>query len=194
MACRFGSARTRRVASAATQRVCQSGYIAVKDYAALIGDNEGVSSTHITRHINARREEVYGALIDADAIATWKVPTGMTAHVHSFESREGGTFRISLTYDAQTRKGKTSARTDTYHGRFVELVPNERVVEVDEFETADPALRGEMTITITLSNADGGGTDLVAVHEDVPPGISAADNEAGWQSALARLAALVEAR
>ena len=68
------------------------------------------------------------------------------------------------------------------------------MVEVDEFETADPALRGEMTITITLSNADGGGTDLVAVHEDVPPGISAADNEAGWQSALARLADLVEAR
>jgi uncharacterized protein YndB with AHSA1/START domain len=50
-----------------------------------------------------------------------------------------------------------------------------------------------MTITITLRDADGGGTDLVAVHDDVPPGVSAADNEAGWQSALARLAALVEA-
>jgi len=105
---------------------------------------------------------------------------------------KGGTFRISLTYDAQTGTGKTSAHTDTYHGRFVQLVPNDRVVEVDEFETADPAMRGVMTITITLRDADDGGTELFAVHGGVPPGVSVADNEAGWQSALARLAALVE--
>jgi uncharacterized protein YndB with AHSA1/START domain len=157
------------------------------------GDNQELSSTHITRHINAPRAKVYGALIDADAIAKWKAPTGMTSHVHAFEGHEGGTFRISLTYDAQTGTGKTSAHTDTYHGRFVQLVPNERVVEVDEFETADPAMRGEMTITITLSDAQSGGTNLVAVHDGLPPGVSAADNKAGWQSALARLASLVEA-
>jgi len=151
-----------------------------------------VSSTHIRRHINASRATVYGALIDADAIARWKVPTGQTSHVHSFEGREGGTFRISLTYEGQAGRGKTSAHTDTYRGRFVKLVPNEQVVEVDEFETADPEMRGEMKITITLSDAVGGGTDLVAVHEGVPPGVSPADNEAGWEWALARLAALVE--
>ena len=151
-----------------------------------------MNSTRITRRIEAPRTKVYGALIDADAIAKWKVPTGMTSHIHAFEAREGGRFRISLTYDAQTGTGKTSAHTDTYHGRFVQLVPNERVVEVDEFETADPAMRGEMTITITLRDADDGGTELIAVHDGVPPGVSAADNEAGWQSALTRLAALVE--
>ena len=46
---------------------------------------------------------------------------------------------------------------------FVKLVPNELLVEVDEFETADTALRGEMTITISLSDADGG-TDVLGVH------------------------------
>jgi len=71
-------------------------------------------------------------------------------------------------------------------------VANEQVVEVVEFETADPALRGEMTITITLTDADGG-TDVLAVHDGLPPGLSTADNEAGWREALARLAALVEA-
>jgi uncharacterized protein YndB with AHSA1/START domain len=100
---------------------------------------------------------------------------------------------ISLTYDAPTGTGKTTARTDTYHGRFVKLVPNEQVVEVDEFETTDPALRGEMTITITLVDADGG-TDLHAVHDGLPPGVSPTDNELGWRLALAKLAALVEAR
>ena len=151
-----------------------------------------MSSTRITRHINAPRAAVYRALLDARAVATWKVPTGMTSHVHAFDAREGGSFRISLTYDAPTGTGKTTARTDTYHGRFVKLVPNEQVVEVDEFETADPALRGEMTITITLVDADGG-TDLHAVHDGLPPGVAPADNELGWRLALAKLAALVEA-
>ncbi len=151
-----------------------------------------MSSTRITRHIDAPRAAVYRALLDARAVATWKVPTGMTSHVHAFDAREGGSLRISLTYDAPTGTGKTTARTDTYHGRFVKLVPNELVVEVDEFETTDPALRGEMTITITLVDADGG-TDLLAVHDGLPPGVSTADNELGWRLALAKLAALVEA-
>jgi Activator of Hsp90 ATPase homolog 1-like protein len=49
-----------------------------------------------------------------------------------------------------------------------------------------------MTITITLTDADGG-TDLLAVHSGLPPGLSPADNETGWRMALAKLAALVEA-
>jgi hypothetical protein len=44
--------------------------------------------------------------------------------------------------------------TFTYRGRFVRLVPNQLVVEVDEFETADPALRGEVTMTIALADSD----------------------------------------
>ena len=119
------------------------------------------------------------------------VPTGMTGHVHAFDAREGGSFRISLTYDAPTGTGKTTAHTDTYHGRFVKLVTNKRVVELVEFETTDPALRGEMTITIALADADGG-TDVLAVHDGLPRGVPTADNEAGWRSSLANLAALVE--
>ena len=152
----------------------------------------GVSSTRISLRVHAPRASVYRALLDARAVATWMVPTGMTSHVHAFDPREGGSFRISLTYDAPTGTGKTTAHTDTYHGRFVKLVPNEQVVEVVEFETADPALRGEMTIAITLAEADGA-TDVLAVHDGLPPGLSPADNEAGWRSSLAKLAALVEA-
>ena len=141
--------------------------------------------------MNAPRAAVYRALLDARAVATWMVPTGMTSHVHLFEPREGGSFRISLTYDAPTGAGKTDAHTDTYHGRFVTLMPNEQVVEAVEFETSDPALRGEMTITITLTDASGA-TDVVAVHDNLPPGLSPSDNETGWRSSLAKLATLVE--
>ncbi len=149
------------------------------------------NSTRTSRHVNAPRARVYRALLDARAVATWMVPTGMTSRVHAFDSREGGSFRVSLTYDTPTGTGKTTAHTDTYHGRFVKLVTNEQVVEVVEFETTDPALRGEMTIT--LAGADGG-TDVLAVHDGLPRGLSTADNEAGWRSSLAKLAALVERR
>jgi uncharacterized protein YndB with AHSA1/START domain len=151
-----------------------------------------MTATRISRRMNAPRPKVYRALLDARAVATWMVPTGMTSHVHAFDPREGGAFRISLTYDAPTGAGKTTAHTDTYHGRFIELVPDEKVVEVVEFETADPAMQGEMTITMTLADADGG-TKLLAVHDRLPPGLSPVDNEAGWRSSLGKLAALVEA-
>jgi uncharacterized protein YndB with AHSA1/START domain len=150
-----------------------------------------VTSTRSTRLIRAPRERVYAALLDPAAVARWKVPEGMTCVVHEFEPREGGRLRVSLTYEDTDREGKTAGRTDTYSGRFVELVAGELIVEADEFETADPALRGEMVITIRLADADGG-TELVAVHEGLPPGVAPADNELGWRQALARLAALVE--
>ena len=148
-------------------------------------------ATRVSRHIDAPRARVYDALVDARAVAAWRVPDGMTSEIHSFDGREGGVFRVSLTYDAPTGAGKTSAHTDTYHGRFVQLVPHERVVEVVEFETADPAMRGAMTITFTLADADGG-TELSAVHDDLPPGLSPTDNETGWRMSLAKLAELVE--
>ena len=151
----------------------------------------GARSTRASCHIDAPRAVVYRALLDPAAIAQWKVPDGMTCQVHAFEPREGGVLRVSLTYDAPHATGKTSAHTDTYHGRFARLVPDEQIVEVDEFETADPALRGEMTITITLADTDSG-TELLAVHEGLPSGVALADNETGWRMALARLAALVE--
>lgn len=151
-----------------------------------------MSSTRISRLIRAPRARIYEALLDPAAVARWKVPGGMSCEVHEFDAREGGTLRISLTYDAPDREGKTAGRTDTYRGRFVELVPGERVVEVDEFETEDPALQGEMTITISLSDAEGG-TELVAVHDGLPDVVAPEDNEAGWSESLTRLAAFVEA-
>lgn len=143
--------------------------------------------------MNAPREEVYRALLDPSAVAGWMVPQGMVSQVHTFEPREGGGIRISLTYEAPSGTGKTTSQTDTYHGRFVKLVPNEQVVEVVEFETGNPAMQGEMTITFNLVDADGG-TEIRAIHEGVPSGVTDADNELGWQMSLGKLAALVEDR
>ena len=170
-------------------------HIDTRQYLALSagrGTMTAVTTTRVTRHVHAPRAAVYRALLDPDAVARWKVPGDMTCEVHEFDAREGGTLRVSLTYDGPGPQGKTTAQTDTYRGRFVRLVPGELVVEVDVFETADPALQGEMTSTITLADADDGGTELTAVHDGVPDGVAPADNELGWRTALDRLAALVE--
>jgi uncharacterized protein YndB with AHSA1/START domain len=150
-------------------------------------------STQVSRHVRAPRSVVYRALLDADAIARWRVPTGMSSQVHDFDAREGGSFRVSLTYDAPGGTGKSDPDTDTYHGHFAKLVPDEQVVEVFEFETADPALGGTMTMTTTLRDADGG-TEVIIVHEGIPDSVPAADNETGTRMALEKLAELVEER
>lgn len=148
-------------------------------------------STRVARRVRAPRADVYRALVDPEAIATWRVPAGMRSEVHEFDAREGGAFRVSLTYDAPDRTGKTSAHTDTYHGHFVELVPGEKVVEQFEFESADPALGATMTMTTTLTDEDDG-TRVLIVHTGIPDGVPAADNEAGTRMALDNLARLVE--
>lgn len=147
-----------------------------------------------TRHairIEAPPPRVYAALLDPRLIPRWRVPAGMRCRVHEFDAREGGAFRVSLTYEMPGAVGKSSEHTDTYRGRFERLVPDACVVEQVEFETADPRMQGPMRITTRLV-PEGTGTRLSAVHEDLPPGVAPADNEVGWQESLARLAALLQ--
>jgi hypothetical protein len=51
-------------------------------------------STRVSQHVSAPRAavyrallDVYRALLDADAIAKWRVPAGMSSYVHEFEGR-----------------------------------------------------------------------------------------------------------
>ncbi|MET8831361.1 SRPBCC domain-containing protein [Streptomyces sp. NPDC004610] len=148
-------------------------------------------TTRVTQQVSAAPAAVYRALTDREAVARWRMPDDMRCEVHEFEAREGGRFRVSLTYDAPDAAGKSGGNTDTYHGHFARLVPDEQVVEVLEFETDDPAMRGAMTMTTTLVPA-GEGTEVVVVHEGLPDAVPAADNETGTRMALARLARLVE--
>ena len=115
----------------------------------------------------------------------------MTAIVHELDPCQGGRFRVSLTYDGPTGRGKTTLQTDTYHGHFALVVRDEQVVEALEFETTNPDFEGTLTVTTTLADLDGG-TEITVRHEGLPPGVSTADNVTGTRMALAKLAALLE--
>ncbi len=149
-----------------------------------------MQSSTITRLVAAPRDAVYRALLDPAAIEQWRVPDGMRGEVHELEARVGGRIRMSLTYDDPTSAGKSGGATDTYAGRFVELVEGERVVEEIRFESDDPALRGTMTMTTTLRDVDGG-TAIEIRHDGIPDAVSPADNETGTRMALDKLARLV---
>lgn len=142
------------------------------------------------RHIRAPRARVYAALTTVADYQRWMVPDNMTSHVHAFDARQGGKFRVSLTY-TDARAGKSGSHTDTYHGVFTELVPDERVVQTMEFETDKPEMQGTMTIVFALLD-DLGGTRLVARHTGLPPGVRPEDNQLGWSMSLSKLVALCE--
>jgi uncharacterized protein YndB with AHSA1/START domain len=145
-----------------------------------------MAATRIARHLEASRPRVFAALLEQDAIASWRMPPGMTIEIHHLEPVEGGQFRVSLTYQGATGQGKTSAGTDTYHGRYLRIVPDEEIVEVLEFESDDPGLQGEMVIGYRLADA-GAGTELTVVHDPLPPALSPELNELGWNESLDRL-------
>ncbi len=151
--------------------------------------------TRVSRHMKARRSDVYNALLDRDAVASWLAPGTMRCVVHEFDPHEGGPFRMSLIYQdpADGPGGKTTENTDTFHGHFVRLVPEVQVVQVVEFESEQPGMSGKMRVIWDLADAEDG-TEVTAVCEDIPRGIRLEDNEAGSASSLQKLARLVESR
>ena len=141
------------------------------------------NTIRLHRVLKAPSERVYKAFLDPDAMSKWLPPNGFTGKVHSMEARVGGSYRMSFT-------NFTSGKSHTFGGKYLELVPGERLVYTDRFE--DPGLPGEMKTTITLKKVMMG-TDLMIVQEGVPEAIPAEACYLGWQESLTLLTKLVEA-
>jgi uncharacterized protein YndB with AHSA1/START domain len=142
--------------------------------------------------VAATPEDVYAALVDADALVRWLPPAGMTATFERFDPRPGGSYRLVLTYaDASGSPGKATPGSDVVEARYVDLVPGARVVQAVDFQSDDPSFAGTMTMTWALTAVDGG-TRVELVAEDVPAGISEEDHAAGLASSLANLATFLD--
>ncbi len=135
------------------------------------------------RVLRATPDKVYRAFLDADAMAKWLPPNGFTGKVHHLEVKVGGTYRMSFT-------NFSTGRNHSFGGKYVELVPNERIRYTDKFDDAN--LPGEMQTTVTLKKVSCG-TELNIVQEGLPDVIPPEACCLGWQESLALLAKLVEA-
>lgn len=145
-----------------------------------------------SRIIAAPPEQVFAALVDADSLAAWLPPEGMSGRFERFDARPGGSYRLVLTYeDRSTAAGKATSDTDIVEGRFVEIVPGVRIVQAVDFVSDDPAYAGTMTMTWEVRAVDAG-TRVEIRADDVPDGISAEDHAAGLASSLANLAVHLE--
>lgn len=142
------------------------------------------------RVVAAPVERVYAVLVDGAAVAQWLPPEGATGSIEAFEPRPGGAFRMTLHF-AASGGGKTTSNSDLVDARFVELVPNARVVHDVAFVSDDPAHGGTMRMTWSLVPKEDG-TEITVTAERVPSGISKEDHAKGLTSSLANLAAFVE--
>ncbi len=142
--------------------------------------------------IRASASTIYQAFATPDAMEKWLPPQGMTGRMLGFTFREGGAYRMRLTYKESHRTpGKTSEDADEVEVRFVKLVPDERIEQAVTFNSEDSAFSGEMRITWILEPTQNG-TLLTVSCEDVPTGIRPQDHQAGLNSTLNNLAAFAE--
>jgi uncharacterized protein YndB with AHSA1/START domain len=153
----------------------------------------GGASTVNSRIVKASPERVYEAFIDRDDLLAWLPPGEMTGQLHEFDARVGRGYQMSLFYppDETAFRGKFADREDRVNVRFVELSPPRRIVEAITFDTSDPTFMGEMTMTVTLDEVPGG-TNVIMLFENLPPGLRPEDNEVGAEMSLDQLARHLE--
>lgn len=141
------------------------------------------NTVRLHRVIRAPVERVYRAFLDPDAMAKWMPPHGFTGKVHHIDAKVGGTYKMSFT-------NFSTGQALAFGGKYLELVPNERIRNTDAFD--DPNLPGEMVTTVSLREVPCG-TELNIVQEGIPEAIPLEGCYLGWQESLTLLAQLVEA-
>jgi uncharacterized protein YndB with AHSA1/START domain len=140
------------------------------------------NTVRLHRVFATKPEKVYRAFLDGPAFAKWLPPYGFTCTVHHLEAKVGGTFRMSFT-------NFTTAKSHSFGGEYIELVPHERIRYMDRFD--DPNLPGTMQVTVTLKVVSCG-TEVSIEQSGIPAAIPVEACYLGWQQSLAQLALLVE--
>ena len=140
------------------------------------------NAVKLNRVLKSTPERVYRALLDPEAMVKWLPPHGFTGKVHSIEPRVGGTYKMSF-------KNFTTGESHSFGGKYLELVPNERIRHTDRFD--DTNLPGEMVTTITIKQVSVG-VELNVLQEGIPEAIPAEACYLGWQESLTLLTQLVE--
>ena len=140
------------------------------------------NTVKLHRVLKSTPDRVYRAFLDPDAMAKWLPPHGFTGKVHSIEARVGGTYKMSF-------KNFTTGESHSFGGKYLELVPNERIRHTDRFD--DTNLPGEMVTTITIKQVSVG-VELNVLQEGIPEAIPAEACYLGWQESLTLLTQLVE--
>lgn len=140
-----------------------------------------------TRVILAAPHVLFRACIDPEMLASWRAPDGMIAQITNLRSGTGGGYHIALA-EGEATGALTRFAADI---RFLELTPEEQIVEQVHFLTNDPNFAAPMTVTIVFKPVIDG-TKVTIAASDVPEAIDAGAHEAALAASLRKLALLTE--
>jgi uncharacterized protein YndB with AHSA1/START domain len=146
----------------------------------------------VSRIIRARAERIYQAFATSEALESWLPPEGMRGRVLSFAFRDGGGYRMRLTYNEPSLpSAKTTEDSDEVEVRFLRLAASRRIEQFVEFDSEKPEFAGSMKMTWSFEEVDEG-TRVTVRCENVPEGIRPEDHQSGLTSTLDHLAKFTE--
>jgi uncharacterized protein YndB with AHSA1/START domain len=144
-----------------------------------------------SRVIEAPVLEVFRAFERPDAMEKWMPPVGMVARILHFDFREGGSYRMRLTYPAGDRgHGKSTETSDVVEVKPVSITEGREIQPEVEFQAEDPVFAGVMRMTWSFE-AQGFGTVVSVRAENVPEGVRSEDHEEAMRSTLVNLGAFL---
>lgn len=141
----------------------------------------------LVKLFNHPREKVFAAWMDPAALAVWYGPAGLSIETHEADIREGGVWRFDMVGDFEGREQRFEN-----HMRFVQIVPNERLVM--DYGTPDPEDPDRFRVTVTF-DAQGDGKTVLTMRQWHPSrerrqaaigfgaveyGLQTLDGLAGW--------------
>ncbi len=124
----------------------------------------------------------------------WLPPDNMLGEMLKFDFREGGSYRMRLTYTAQEQgqgQEKTSAHSDEVEVRLTKIEDGRRIEQAVTFQSNAPSFSGVRRVIWTFDLRDEG-TLVMIRAENVPEGIGPEDRDAGLHSSLEKRAKFVE--
>lgn len=143
-------------------------------------DPKGPLSVRIARTLAARRERVFQAWIDPQAIRDWFIEPddAQWTGEPQVDARTGGTYHFS---------GVSRGKPWSIHGTYREVTPPERLVFTWEWEDhPEPGMSGDTLVTVELFDRNGQ-TELVLTQERFPSEASREEHREGWEGCLASM-------
>jgi uncharacterized protein YndB with AHSA1/START domain len=107
----------------------------------------------VVKVLKSPRDRVFAAWMDADSLAQWYGPSGLKIENHEADIREGGIWRFDMVGVFEGNMQRFANQI-----RFLEIVPNERIVA--EYGTPDPADPDRFRLTVTFDEQADGKTIL----------------------------------
>lgn len=105
----------------------------------------------LAKLLNHPRDKVFAAWVDPEALAKWYGPAGLAIETLEANIREGGVWRFDMVGEFEGKEQRFEN-----HMRFLEIVPNERIVV--DYGTPDPDDPDRFRMTVTFDEQSDGKT------------------------------------